>query len=61
VIYRIVYISKSTVAPVSEAVSNIARKSLSRNMQLGITGFLYFDEKMTSEQYLRPPRKPGRL
>lgn len=45
-IYRIVYISKSTVAPVSEAVSNIARKSLSRNMQLGITGFLYFDEKI---------------
>ncbi|MEM9046493.1 MAG: BLUF domain-containing protein, partial [Pseudomonadota bacterium] len=43
---RIVYISKSTVAPVSEAVSNIARKSLSRNMQLGITGFLYFDEKI---------------
>ncbi|MEM8791897.1 MAG: BLUF domain-containing protein [Pseudomonadota bacterium] len=43
-IYRLVYISKSTVSPVSQAVSEIARKSLSRNMQLGVTGFLYFDD-----------------
>lgn len=43
-IYRLVYISRSVVAPISDAVAEIARKSLLHNGQVGITGFLYFDK-----------------
>lgn len=45
-IYRLVYMSKCAVAPISEAVEGIARKSLSYNAQVGITGFLYFDDSV---------------
>ncbi|MBY8974565.1 BLUF domain-containing protein [Rhodobacteraceae bacterium NNCM2] len=43
-IFRLIYISRSKIAPISDAITDIANESLSHNPRHGITGFLYFDE-----------------